>query len=166
MALWYTIYIDRLKVDDREFELSSDKHKRKLLFHPFMVARKEKPYEIKLDYFSGNEIKVLGLFGEKLKKEILQIDETFDFDEVMIEIVSPPEEKRDIKNLGTGAIAGALVAGPIGAAAGAWLGTKVKDVELKVKIPKKNILLLGRVATGFIAAWQKASTSSALKDDF
>lgn len=165
MAIWYRIKVERLKINGKEFQVTDDKYKRALVFYPNSEKLKCQSYELTLDYFTGEEIPKQSWLGLKYIKEKVEIKDYFDFDEVDIEILAPPEKNRDVKNLGTGAIAGALVAGPIGAAAGAWLGTKVKNVNLKVTIPKLNMIILGVVATGFIEAWKKKQQLNAF-DDF
>lgn len=90
------------------------------------------------------------------------------FSNVEIHVNAPAEAGRQVKNLGVGAVTGALLAGPTGAVAGAWVGSKVKNVHLKVVLTdgEVSISILGKVAIGFIGAWEKANQIVISEDDF
>lgn len=166
MALWYTIKIERLKVAGVEVKIPQDSHERQLCFFPAHIEKNKSPYELKVIYFSGKKILKRGVFGKKEALEELRVDRSYSFNDVEVEIISPPEKGRNAKNLGVGAVVGAVAAGPLGAAAGAWVGAKIKNVEVKVNIRNGEFTLLGKVSSGFVAALEKASTSSKLRDVF
>ncbi|GAB2706158.1 hypothetical protein [Aliiglaciecola aliphaticivorans] len=159
MAMSYTIKILKLKVNDQIQEIGNVND---LIFYPRKMDNL--PYYVELQYVTSKKVKKF--FGLMEGNEITRVSSRLKFEEVQVEVVSPPEKGRNNKNMGVGAVAGAVVAGPIGAAAGAWVGTKIKNVEVKVTIPSENIVFIGKVSSGFVPALEKAKTSSTLLDDF
>lgn len=165
MALWYTIQIERLKVDGEHKELRPPMDRENTLkFYPRNIS--DKPYALEIFYLTGEIIKNKFLFWEYPSGKKSSISDKLKFEDVQIDVISPPEDERKIKNMGIGAVAGALVAGPIGAAAGGWAGTKLKNVDIKVTIPSMNVVFLGKVASGFLQALEKAKTSAVFLEDF
>ncbi|MBW0279048.1 hypothetical protein [Shewanella xiamenensis] len=140
MALFYRFKILDFQLDGKKYEFcESDTvvayvpHKKKL--------------NISIAYLTG--ILKPGFFFSS--KEKLVIGLSLDHHQYTIELlVKGDEQTTQIKNMGGGALVGAVVAGPFGAAAGAYFASKIKECPCIIKITEPNLIIKCLAPTGFI----------------
>lgn len=164
MAIWHTIRIDRIKVNGQERKLDKDKADPCLTFTPSNYE--DNVFELRVDTFTGRKVNKKAWFSTCEVDEVESFSCHLSFPDINIEILSDVEDSQVVRNAGAAALAGAVIAGPLGAAAGGWLGSKVKNVQLKCEIPQLEISFLGSVASGFIEDYKKTAEHITLNDEF
>lgn len=164
MALWHTIRIDRVKISGEEKQIKSDTALHALTFTP--DDQENAVFEIDVQIFTGRKIKKKGWIFTSEGDELDKYKGSLDFSDVSIEILSDVEGTEVVRNAGTSALAGAVIAGPLGAAAGGWLGSKAKNIQLKCEIPQLEMSFLGSVSSGFIEDYKKTTERIALNEEF
>lgn len=140
MAMWHSFKPERLLINDQSFEVVKDSG---------MVAYfpDGRMLMFEVNYFTGSQKTVLGFpvrekgsFKVKLK-----------FGEYEIKINEQGDEQtKQIKNLGYGALIGAAAAGPLGAAVGAYIGSKSKECPAIIIIPRLKIKLEALAPIGYL----------------
>lgn len=140
MAMWYRFKPLNLEVKGKpvEFINGSDD----ILYYP---DRKHLKFKIK--YFTGDNKSILGIpIREKDEFNItLQLG---DYEVTNLE--QGDEQTRQVKNLGGGALLGAAVAGPIGAAVGACIASTLKSCPSIITIPSMGVKLESLVPIGYL----------------
>lgn len=112
----------------------------------------QKKLNISLYYYSG-KIKS-GLFFSS--KEKIQISLGLEHHEYTIDLlIQGDEQTTQVKNMGGGALLGAVVAGPLGAAAGAYFGSRLKECPCKIKINEPKLIIKCLAPIGFVKEMQK-----------
>lgn len=145
MALWHRFKPLKLFIDDVQTDFINDSAL--IAYYP---SNNGMLFEIK--YFDGTKSSFLGFTIKKKSKINLTL--ACNQFEVILHLQGD-EQTKQIKNLGGGAILGAIVAGPIGAAAGAYIGSKLKECPCIIRIPEYNISIQAMAPIGYIKEHQK-----------
>lgn len=164
MALWHNIVIERIKLNGQERKIDDEWRVSSLTLTPKNHERYV--FELDVSVFTGKKIKKKGWISVDEVDEVVKFSGGLAFSDVKIEILSNVETAQVVRNAGVSALAGAIIAGPLGAAAGGWLGSKVKNIQLKCEIPKFEISFLGSVASGFVEDYKKTAELITLNDEF
>jgi hypothetical protein len=131
MAKKYSFKSIGLEISGKEVEIVNDS-----TFITYNSEGKHLNFQIK--YFTGKKTSFLGFqVKEKGKFDLYLRHGDFEIEA----LANGDEQTKQIKNLGAGALVGAVVAGPIGAAAGAYLGSKLKACPALITISKHKIKL-------------------------
>ncbi|BBM64084.1 hypothetical protein VA249_07300 [Vibrio alfacsensis] len=145
MALWHSFKLASLSIDNQLVETIDDSVL--LAYYP-----KNKSLKFQCKYFSGRKIKRFGIPMKEKKKLDLEIS----YGDYQIDLlVEGDEQSKNIKNLGVGALAGAVVAGPAGAAVGAFVGSKRKDCPCKIALNKHSIKIEALATAGYLKEHSK-----------
>ena len=145
MALWHRFKPLKLFLDGIEKEIlgGSDTV-------AYYSSREE--LDFKLTYFLEPP---KGFFGALTAKKS-KVNESLSPKQFDIDIqIHGDEQTKQIKNLGGGALVGAVVAGPVGAAAGAWLSSKRKECPCVISIPSLKLELHALAPIGYIKEYEK-----------
>lgn len=140
MAMWHRFKPTSLEVEGKQVEIIKDSDL--IAYYP---NGKHLMFEIK--YFTGDKKSFLGIpVREKGKfKTTFQLGE---YDITTLE--QGDEQTLQVKNLGGGALLGAVVAGPIGAVTGAYIGSKLKECPSIIIIPSINVKLEALASIGYL----------------
>ncbi|HHF2879438.1 TPA: hypothetical protein ACPJZV_000693 [Vibrio diabolicus] len=140
MAMWHRFKPLNLQVDRQYVEVVEDSAL--ISYYP---TGGHLNFEIK--YYTGNIKSVFGFSTREKKKLALVLPEG----EYKITILEHGDEQvQQVKNLGCGALIGAAIAGPFGAAAGAYLGSKRKECPSIIEIPELNVRLEALAPIGYL----------------
>jgi hypothetical protein len=145
MALYHSLKLLDFELDGKKFEICGSDTV--VAYVPY-----KKKLNICLYYYSG-EIKSGLLFSSKEKKKITL---GLDHHEYTIDLLLQGDEQTtQIKNMGGGALLGAVVAGPLGAAAGAYFGSKLKECPCIIKINEPKLTIKCLAPIGFVKEMHK-----------
>lgn len=106
----------------------------------------------KIKYYTGNKSSFLGI-PVKEKSYIKLTLSKNDFE--IKTLVEGDEQTKQFKNLGGGALLGAVIAGPIGAAAGAYLGSMLRECPSIITINEHHIKLNALAPIGYLKEQSK-----------
>lgn len=145
MALPYIFKPISLEIHGQPVEIIKDSDE--IIYH-----KDSKKLTFKIRYYTGNKTSFLG-FPTKEKSNFKL---TLDYSEYEIKtLVQGDEQTKQIKNLGGGALLGAVIAGPIGAAAGAFLGSMLRECPSIITINQHHIKLNALAPIGYIKEQSK-----------
>lgn len=140
MAMWHSFKPLNLQVDGQYVEVVEDSAL--IAYYP---NGGHLNFEIK--FYTGNYKE--GLFFSSREKK--KLDVVLPEGEYKITVLEHGDEQlQQAKNLGCGALIGAAIAGPFGAAAGAYLGSKRKECPSIIEIPELNVRLEALAPIGYL----------------
>jgi hypothetical protein len=146
MAMWHRFKPISLEVNNSTMEILNDTAQ--ILYYP---NAKELLFEVK--YFTESKKYFLGL-SIRVKAKFKFTLQHGDFKITVLE--QGDEQVKQVKNFGAGALLGAVVAGPLGAAAGAYMGSKRKECPAIISIPKHKIKLDALAPIGYLKEQTKS----------
>lgn len=145
MSLCYKFKIISMGIGGKTVDVVNDSAL--LIYYP-----NSKILEFEVKYYTGKKssfcyipIRDTIKIKEKLKKHEYEI--------VVYE--HGDEQTKQIKNLGGGALVGAVIAGPLGAAVGAYIGSKIKECPCLIKILNLDTCLKTLAPIGFLEEQSK-----------
>jgi len=140
MAMWHSFKPTNLEVEGKQVEIIKDSNL--IAYYP---NGKHLMFEIK--YFTGGKDSFLGIPTREKGK----FKTTLQFGEYEITTLEQGDEQtQQVKNLGGGALLGAAIAGPIGAAVGAYIGSQLKECPSVIVIPGINVKLEALAPIGYL----------------
>ncbi|TMP29685.1 hypothetical protein CWB99_08780 [Pseudoalteromonas rubra] len=140
VAMWYRFKPLSLEVEGRQVEIIKDSDL--IAYYP-----KGRHLLFKIKYFTGNKKSFLGI----PVKEKIKLETTLQSNEYKVStLIQGDEQTKQVKNLGGGALLGAVIAGPVGAAAGAYIGSKLKECPSILVIPSINVKVEALAPIGFL----------------
>lgn len=143
----YSVSVKELNVNGKEVEVVD-------LIDKLSINLKSNMVKTNIVYFTGNVEKAFfGLFNIRTKKELTPIESSFNEWEINYKL-DDDHATTKIKNMGVAGAVGFAVAGPAGAAAGAWVANG-KDVPVILKNKNRGILIKGKAKSSLIKILQE-----------
>jgi hypothetical protein len=140
MSLWHAFKPLKLELSGKEIEILND-------FNVINYYPQKKLLMIDVSYYTGEKSKFL-FFSFKEHK---RINTKLDFELFSIKILAQGDEQtKQLKNAGGGALLGAVVAGPVGAAIGAYVGSRAKECPAIISIPSLELKINALAPIGYL----------------
>lgn len=116
------------------------------------ITRKKKTGKLKFRVKYVTEVKKGFLFSSKKITDVVKGEYSIDEYEIITQDI---ESERSVKKMGVGVVAGAVLAGPVGAVAGGVMGAGKKPIPAMIKLNDSDIILQIMMPVKLIEELQK-----------